>query len=98
MTDGPVPGSLEDILGVWDAQGGSRLNRDEAQLLVDEIKRLRAVKVHDGLGVFYCPVHFGVANEDSDDCDFRARSDEVDEEGEPLECDFKPVVWLERDL
>lgn len=37
-----VPGSLDDILGVWHAQGPFPLrNTDDVKLLVDEIIRLR---------------------------------------------------------
>lgn len=43
MSAEPSPGSLEDILGVWDEQGPFPLrDKGDVALLVDEIERLRA--------------------------------------------------------
>lgn len=46
----------------------------------------------DPLGVSYCTVHAGIANEDDDGCDFRADDDEFDADGEPRPCQLVDLV------
>ena len=52
------------------------------------------------LGISWCVRHCGVVNEDSDSCDMAPTGsryddpDELDEDGEPLPCDTRPLAYL----
>lgn len=63
-----------------------------------EIERLRSEQYIDGLGVDWCVLHHGVRNEDSNHCDAFNWDDGdhmLDEDGEYLPCDFRPLAYRE---
>ena len=64
-----------------------------------EVERLRAADQYvDGLGVDWCVLHHGVRNEDSDRCDafdWADGDDMLDEDGEYLPCDLRPLAYRE---
>lgn len=73
-----------------------RSENSELRTQIDELSaRERYV---DDLGVDWCVLHNGVRNEDSDRCDAFDWSDEddmIDENGEYLPCDLRPLVYRE---
>jgi hypothetical protein len=57
------------------------------------------VSVYVGeLGVEWCVRHHGVVNEDTERCDMfdpRDPDEPCDDDGEPLPCDTRPLVYIE---
>lgn len=66
--------SLSELLTRTEAE------RDDARRQLDTLRNAESV------GVSYCTLHHGIANEDENDCDMRDYGDEVGPDGEPLEC------------
>ena len=64
-----------------------------------EVQRLRAADQYvEDLGVDWCVLHHGVRNEDSDRCDvfdWDDSDDMLDEDGEYLPCDLRPLAYRE---
>ena len=75
------------------------LERGFAVVAADKIERLRAADQYvEDLGVDWCVLHHGVRNEDSDRCDasdWGDGDDMLDEDGEYLPCDFRPLAYRE---